>query len=100
MANKSPSKRRPRSIKILGQKINIRYVKELICDEDEILHGSYNGDKFEILINKDSDIHATLCHEIIHAALHISGITQRISIKEEESICTALENGLKDYLVF
>jgi len=72
----------PSSIRVGGKRIRIVVVKDL---ED---FGQYNHDKAEILLasrvtNKASDLRETLRHEIMHAAMHISGISFMEKFEEE-----------------
>lgn len=96
-----PSKpRRKRSIDILGVKIKIKYVKELLCDGDDILHGAFDSDSMTIFISEDSDIKSTILHECAHALLYISGCSQRMTRQNEEACVMAIEYALRDYFVF
>lgn len=93
--------RRKRFILILGVKVKIRYLSNLMCEtEDEPLDGAFCAQTMTIFISTKSDIHSTLLHECGHAALAISGVNQMLTNKVEESIVCALESALKDYFVF
>lgn len=87
-------KRPPRSVMICGHKIKIKIIKELVDDDQEPLHGAYNGDNKTIYLAKDSDLMSTLWHECLHAALHLSGASEGLTMTKEEQIVQALEYGL------
>lgn len=92
-----------RFVKIMGVRLKIKYVKELLHDGDEELAGAYNHDTHTIFISKAMDrgsLHSTLCHEVLHGALAISGAGTLLSEKDEEVIVSALEVALRDYLFF
>lgn len=94
-------KRRRRSIDILGTKVKIKYVKELLCEvEDEPLDGAFCPNTMNIYISENADRNGTILHEAIHGCLEISGTNKLISLKVEEAIVSALESGLKPYFVF
>jgi len=82
--------RLPRKITILGNSVDI---KQRNLDG---IHGSCDVDINEIEISKDStmDKDQVLFHEIIHYILGKSGVSELLSAKVEESVVTALENGL------
>lgn len=72
----------PSSIRVGGKRIRIVVVKDL---ED---FGQYDHDKAEIrlasrVLAKASDLRETLRHEIMHAAMHISGIAFMDKFEEE-----------------
>jgi len=92
-------------VTILGVKVRVRYTSKTMYDDDDDegdteLHGTFNADKMEIFVSTKSDINSTLLHECVHAALYISGCTQRLSEKDEEAIVMAIEYGLRDYFSF
>lgn len=81
----------PQKIRILGQDITISRK-----DMKEGDYGEYLEYKCQININKTlgyEEAVATLVHEAIHAALHISGQSQHLSMKLEEGIVICLENA-------
>ena len=72
----------PSSVRVGGKRISIVVVKDL---ED---FGQYDHDKAEIrlasqVLAKASDLRETLRHEIMHAAMHISGISFMEKFEEE-----------------
>lgn len=100
MVKPSKRKRRRRVITILGVKVKIKYTGKVLYDGEDELHGSFCGRTMTIHVSKESDMDATLLHEICHSVLEISGTNKLINEKTEEAIVCALEAGLKDYFVF
>jgi hypothetical protein len=85
------SRKLPRSIKVGGQKFSI-VVRNIDPDD----YGMMDFDRKEIIISsaclsKASLLRETLRHEVMHAALHISGVAFS-EIYDEENIVRAMEN--------
>lgn len=81
------------SINIMGKKVKIIY------KNNNDLHGSFDGDKNIIeldknLLNDEELYKSTLIHECIHAVLFYSGLNQLLNSKKEEAIVRALEYNL------
>ena len=92
-------KKRLEEINILGDIFKIEYPAKIKGDEGENTYGETYGVKRLIRIstqqNKTDDMmERTLLHEVIHAILHISGHSELLEDKEEESLVVLLENGL------
>ena len=77
------------SVSIGGVRIKIR-----IVDQED--WGTFHGDAREITISKRAVVEGkflpTLMHEMLHAALFISGITWAIESNMEEAVVRAIEN--------
>ena len=87
----------PKTLSILGQTIDI---VQISMSEDS--HGEADLDNHRIVLNekyKDTN-KVTLIHELIHAAIGISGISEILTKKQEEAICRCLEYALLDYIKF
>lgn len=83
-------------IKVLGRTVSIDVVssktlKTLSGDDNNL--GFFDGTRIYLLatLNKDQK-KRILTHEIIHAFLHISGLTNLLDEKLEEAICDSIEN--------
>jgi hypothetical protein len=77
------------TVKILGEKVSI-----VIVNEPDTL-GQYHHDDRRIDIHSPHpDAMRTLLHEIIHASLAISGLTEVLGDKTEEAVCRCLEIAL------
>ena len=85
--------RPPRVINICGHKIKVRTVEKLV-DGSTDLAGAYNGETKTIYLLKHKDWPITLFHECIHAALHLTGAGEGLTLIKEETITVALENAL------
>jgi ssRNA-specific RNase YbeY (16S rRNA maturation enzyme) len=72
----------------------------LFDGEDDELFGSFNPENMTIHVALNSQTHETLCHEIFHSFLHISGYNQGMSLKQEEGLTVAFEHAMSKYLVF
>jgi len=92
MARKS----RLESLEILGKTVKIEY-KPLL---KEGLFGDFDGDSKTIRIDsglKGTAASEALFHEMIHAALCISGQSETLTSEQEEGIVVAIENALAEY---
>jgi len=90
--------KRPTSVMILGTKFRIEY-PEIIQDESEQVCGSMTGDERLIKISlkenpTELQLHSSLVHEIVHACLYVSGLSQVLDDKLEEAVVVALEHGI------
>lgn len=89
-----PSRKRPpRVVTVLGTKIQVRTFKHLTLDGYDLL-GRFESDKMLISLLKRDEWRALLFHEMIHAALYLSGAGEGLTMTKEESIVVALENAL------
>lgn len=86
-------------IPILGRKIGVRYVsdKELqTIGNDTDLLGFFHRNTIYISTSVTGDqAKQVLLHELAHAVLDITGLTNVIEDKQEEAICTAFESFLE-----
>lgn len=81
----------PTEVKILGIPFKIKIVDDL---ED---YGETNGPENVIKLNKKfsrDKMESTLLHELVHAALYVSGLSQVLDDKMEEGIAICVENAL------
>ena len=85
-------KRMPKSVTVLGHKINIKVVEHLDDDGQELL-GAFNAETKTIFLSKGCD-KSVLLHEVIHAAIYLSGNSEGLSANREEAIVLALEHAL------
>lgn len=84
MAVKLPSK-----VEIMGKTIPI------VHEELKGAYAMFWPGKMSISINTtcpDNIIEDALLHELAHAVFEISGLTNILSLEQEEAICRALEN--------
>lgn len=85
------------SVNVFGKDIPIEY-KAIELNDDDKPFGLYKLEK--IIIDeklKDDELRDTILHEMIHACLDISGLTELLSDEQEEAICCNLEKGLGEY---
>lgn len=86
-------------LRVLGRKIQVRYVsdRELqqLSDETEVLGLFYNDVIYLSSSLGQEQARRVLFHEIAHAFLNVSGLSNVLKHKHEEAICSALE-GLDD----
>jgi hypothetical protein len=76
----------PKHVNIAGRKIRI------ILDPHSDDHGRYYHMQKTIIIDPEKeDPHASLIHEMMHAALAAGGLTEILDEKMEEAICCAAE---------
>jgi hypothetical protein len=93
----SLKRRRPRTVDVLGQKFKIRYKHE--DDMEDCLGITFTASR-EIWLQDGlpaDQMRRVLIHEITHAILGISGITEKLNPQLEEAICCAFESGIYSY---
>jgi len=88
----------PDTLEIMGAVFTIKYLDKLKDEDGTDLSGMMEGTIRTIKINMSQHAHdeileRTLLHEITHAVLYMSGISELLE-KQEEAIVIALENGL------
>jgi len=88
-------KRPPRFVMVCGHRIPIKTHKNIIIDDEgtELL-GAFRSDVLEIHLARHPNWASTMLHEICHAILFLTGVSQGLSETAEERIVVALENGL------
>ncbi len=87
----------PQRIEILGCEYQIQLVDDLGDDTpDLIIEGEIDVQRKQIAISSSKGVNreAVLLHETIHGILAQSGLTHQLDEKLEESIVTAIEEGL------
>lgn len=99
MTVKRNRSKHPDTLEIMGATFTIKYVTKLKDDDDNSLSGEMQGSKRLITINLNEhdnldELERTLLHEITHAVLYMSGLSEQLTEKLEESIVVALENGI------
>lgn len=83
----------PKSLSIGGKRIKV-LVKDGLEFEGGTAYGLYTPSKYLIELDKNTDHKeqvATLLHEAVHSALHISGVGELMSSQLEEAVCRAVE---------
>lgn len=92
--------RRRSSIYVLGHKMRIKRKPRLFSEDGQELCGYCDFEKREIWLSDSEKVDqgATLLHEVIHAILYYSGQGAVMEVKDEETLVTALEHGLKPLL--
>lgn len=82
----------PSQVMIGNRKIRV-IVKKL-----KQAHAEYDSDDYAVYIDPATlareDCDSYIFHELVHAALHISGVDNVLDIKQEEAICWALQHLL------
>lgn len=89
----------PSSLPILGYEWQVDKVPSIPSDEDEIIHGTTEGPKYRITVALEAHpteeaLEATLMHEVVHAVLHMAGLSNLLDDKQEEALAVAIEHGL------
>lgn len=86
-------------VNVLGQKVRVIY-DDSALKKDELGLFDSTGMSIHILeCLKEHQLHnSVLLHEIIHAALCISGNSQLLDKGVEEAICMSLEFALRPFL--
>lgn len=83
----------PKSLNIGGKRIKV-VVKGELEFEGGTAYGLYTPSKYLIELDKNTEHKeqvATLLHEAVHAALHVSGVGEMLSGPLEEAVCRAVE---------
>jgi hypothetical protein len=91
--------KRPTKVSVLGVPFTIEYVADLKASDGTTAMGETLGEERIIRICTTNNttqelVESVILHEIVHAALYISGQSERLGDKHEESIVLALENAL------
>ncbi len=91
---------RPRSVNVMGQKFKIKYLSP---DEiEENCEGVTFLSRREIHLDNSlplEQLRRVLIHEITHAILGVSGISEKLNAQVEESIAVAMESALYSFRV-
>ena len=99
----------PKTIKVLGVDFNIRFNHKVPkADRADRTYAFTIGDDREITIyvrriTSMDQFKSTLIHELLHAAIHVSGVTNSLNEEQEESVVMCLEvlvNGLMRFKDF
>jgi hypothetical protein len=81
--------KKPRRISVLGHEITVTYRKKIKGN----VEGLFLSDPLRIYVKSCNNWRNILNHEIFHSILFITGYSQRMTAKEEESLVMALESG-------
>jgi hypothetical protein len=90
----SVKRTRPRTVNVLGQKFKIKYLHP---DDMDDCHGQLFLNSREIRIDSMQpldEMKRTIIHEVMHAVLGVSGVSEKLDPKTEEAICVAMESGV------
>lgn len=90
--------KRPRTISVMGTKYKIRYRNLDAYDYEGRI---YPMERLIVVHNK-YDKEATyniIRHEVMHAMLMISGITEGLTEAQEEALCVLMETGYKSLII-
>ncbi len=96
----SIKRRRPRTVVVLGQKFKLKYIHP--DDLEDNCLGITETHKREISLDSTlpaDQMRRVLIHELTHAILGVSGISEKLNPQVEEAICVAFESGLFAYKV-
>lgn len=89
----------PTSLPIGGIDWTVKYHARVVDDDDSEVSGLTDGSKFTITISwsenaSRTEAEFTLLHEVGHAILYMSGLTEALDGKLEEAIVCAWEKML------
>lgn len=84
----------PTVIPVAGKVVTVRYL-DLLDDPEDF--GDFSQTLLEVRVSKakctsPALVWQTICHELGHAVLYLSGLTKLLSDKREESIVEAFEH--------
>jgi len=86
-------------VKLLGMQLQVILLPhkkmQKWADKGEVLWGYFDGDARKIYLSNKMDQarrKRILMHELVHAVFYITGITNMLDDKLEETICDAMEN--------
>lgn len=91
----------PDHVYVLGERFRVELVPKLHDEDGEELAGDTVGFNKRIRINADYDTPRKwqiLMHEILHAALHVSGPGEVIDDDMEECVVQSLEHALTQFI--
>ena len=87
----------PKQVNILGQIFRVKIVPNLKDTDGIELSGLMEGEQKTIKLSSslnESSIEYVLLHEVVHAVFYVSGASNLLDDKVEESLTVALEHGL------
>ncbi len=96
----------PETIDVLGVPFTIKFVWHINKEERKLKTYAWTvGDDREIVIvarrvKSVDQFKSTLVHELLHAALHVSGVTQMFKDAEEEAAVVCLEGFINRTMTF
>jgi Zn-dependent peptidase ImmA (M78 family) len=95
----------PKTINVLGTDFTIKFSWRMEKTQGLPTYAITYGDDRIIVINarKVTNLKvfkSTLIHELLHAALHIGGVTQLFTEEQEEALCSCLEGFLMTHMDF
>ena len=86
--------RKPNSVTILGQLIDVEYVDDLIITEG--IYGDACAVEYKIRLDAsldDEKFKHILRHEKMHIILRLSGLVEHLSPETEEALCCLMEHA-------
>jgi hypothetical protein len=89
----------PASVKIMGSTVKIKAVDKIVIEGDDNFVGCYNHAQNTVELDATLDAReavSTLCHELMHAWLHLSGNNELWGADEriEETLVWSMEHHL------
>lgn len=93
----------PSRVPLGGRSIKIEYHDRLHDSEGHSIWGEYTSGEYTIKISKSrplspADVWNTLHHELVHAALDLSGVENVLGEKREEAVAHCIGNLLSPLL--
>ena len=86
----------PEKFIVLGQKVKIEYVDNLIVEGERCEGGCYISERVikidASLINDTNRLLRVIRHELMHMRIGLSGLSEIIDPKVEEAICVLMES--------
>lgn len=83
-------------VSVMGQRFTVEHVQNLTIEGERCEGGMYLSERFiridDAMRYQESRYNRVLKHELMHAALGISGLTELLDEKTEEAICVLVES--------
>tara|TARA_R100001463_G_scaffold2401_6_gene10164 strand:- start:668 stop:955 length:288 start_codon:yes stop_codon:yes gene_type:complete len=83
-------------VTILGQRFTIEHVQNLLVEGERCEGACYVSERVikldDYLRFQESRYNRVLRHELMHAALRVSGLAELMDLKMEEAICVLAES--------
>lgn len=89
-------KKYPKKLSVMGVEYKVSYPEKLDCGSAGETCVNSRTMRISKAENETPEkVMRTLCHEYLHALLHVTGQTEFLDEKREESLVVALEHGIE-----
>lgn len=85
----------PKKVDVLGHSVSVSRAKLDDCHGQFVIDDKSGKAKIQLCKELDPDYsEKILFHELVHAALHFSGVVETLTDIQEEAVVRAMEHGI------